>query len=204
MAAPPETTPNRRGLRSRALVLDAAEKLMAEQGYEAVTIQAVVQEAGIPISSVYHYYGSKNGILLAVMERGAERFFDALPTVERAGRDPEPFLTDWLRQVVRTLERHSDFLTLVVVMATVPPAGDEAQAAQVVSRVRDLALDGLRDALAEAFDLKPRSAAADRLARFALATVDGAFVAQAADPAAKIGRTLQHLPAALVGMRAQL
>ena len=47
----------------------------------------VVEEAGVPLSSVYHYYGSKDGILLAVMERGAERFFADLPdlTSERVG-----------------------------------------------------------------------------------------------------------------------
>lgn len=202
--AAPAATPNRRGRRSRELVLDAAEKLMAEQGYEAVTTQAVVDASGIPISSVYHYYGSKNGILLAVMQRGADRFFSALPDVGRGSHGTEQFLEDWLKQVLRTLERHQDFLTLVVVMATTPPAGDEAAAAQVVTRIREIALGGLRAQLATAFDLKPRSAAADRLARFALAAIDGAFVAQRADPRVKLGRTLQHLPAALVGMRTQL
>ena len=83
MATRADVTPNRRGMRSRELVLDAAERVMAEHGFEAATLARVVEEAGIPLSSVYHYYGSKDGILLAVMERGAERFFDDLP-------DPEP------------------------------------------------------------------------------------------------------------------
>jgi AcrR family transcriptional regulator len=48
---------------------------MAEHGFEAATLARVVEEAGIPMSSVYHYFGSKDGILLAVMERGADRFF---------------------------------------------------------------------------------------------------------------------------------
>ena len=66
-------------LRSRELVLDAAERVMAEHGFEAATVARVVEEAGIPPSSVYHYFGSKDGILLAVMERGADRFFADLP-----------------------------------------------------------------------------------------------------------------------------
>ena len=56
---------------------------MAEQGYEAATVAALVEEAGIPASSIYHYFGSKEGVLLAVMERGAERFFEALPDLDR-------------------------------------------------------------------------------------------------------------------------
>ena len=72
-------TPNRRGMKSRELVLDAAERVMAEHGFEAATLARVVEDSGVPMSSVYHYYGSKDGILLAVMERGAERFFADLP-----------------------------------------------------------------------------------------------------------------------------
>jgi Bacterial regulatory proteins, tetR family len=44
-------TPNRRGMRSRELVLDAAERVMAEQGFEAATLARVVEEAGIPPDS---------------------------------------------------------------------------------------------------------------------------------------------------------
>src|SRR6476646_1983534 len=78
-----DVTPNRRGARSREAVLDAAERLIAEHGYEAATVAALVKEAGIPASSIYHYFGSKEGVLLAVMERGAERFFDELALADR-------------------------------------------------------------------------------------------------------------------------
>ena len=43
----------------------------------------VVEEAGVPMSSVYRYFGSKDGILLAVMERGAGHFFAELPDLTR-------------------------------------------------------------------------------------------------------------------------
>src|SRR5215472_13453892 len=71
MSAPAEVRPNRRGVKSRERVLDAAERIMAEHGFEAATLARVVEESGIPMSSVYHYFGSKDRILLAVMERGA-------------------------------------------------------------------------------------------------------------------------------------
>ena len=69
-----DVTPNRRGARSREAVLDAAERLIAAHGYDAATVAALVKEAGLPASSIYHYFGSKEGVLVAVMERGAERF----------------------------------------------------------------------------------------------------------------------------------
>jgi AcrR family transcriptional regulator len=79
MAVKHDVVPNRRGERSREAVLDAAERVMAERGYEAATVASLVEEAGVPASSIYHYFGSKEGVLLAVMERGAERFHEAHP-----------------------------------------------------------------------------------------------------------------------------
>ena len=43
MATRTDVTPNRRGMRSRELVLDAAERVMAEQGFEAATLARVVE-----------------------------------------------------------------------------------------------------------------------------------------------------------------
>ena len=117
-----DVTPNRRGVRSRELVLDAAERVMAEHGFEAATLARVVEEAGIPMSSVYHYYGSKDGILLAVMERGAERFFADLPDPDRrVGRPRRAPGARSSRRPSQTLERHPDFLRLLIVFAIQPP-----------------------------------------------------------------------------------
>ncbi len=193
-----EVTPNRRGVKSRELVLDAAERVMAEHGFEAATIARVVQEAGIPLSSVYHYYGSNDGILLAVMERGAERFFADLPHWHRRNGEPAEHLATIISPVARALERHPDFLRLLIVFAAQPPAvaGDEIQA--VVTRVRRLGLERLQEQLAIAFDEDPDSATITRLARFALAAIDGAFVASQAEPAATLADVLAPLPVALV------
>jgi AcrR family transcriptional regulator len=39
---------------------------------------------------VYHYFGSKEGVLLGVMERGEERYLAALPDFDRRiGSRPE-------------------------------------------------------------------------------------------------------------------
>ena len=65
---------------------------MAEHGFEAATLARVVEESGIPMSSVYHYFGSKDRILLAVMERGADRFFADLPDLSRRPGRPAQHL----------------------------------------------------------------------------------------------------------------
>src|SRR6187397_1398506 len=108
MAVGAKVRPNRRGARSREAVLDAAERLMAEQGYEAATVSRLVEEAGIPPSSIYHYFGSKEGVLLAVMERGAERFFEALPRIDRRTGSQVEHLRALVKSTATTLARHPD------------------------------------------------------------------------------------------------
>jgi AcrR family transcriptional regulator len=204
MPVDPAVTPNRRGMRSRELVLDAAERVMAEDGFEAATLARVVAESGIPMSSVYHYYGSKDGILLAVMERGAERFFADLPDWDRRIGRPGQHLARISSSAVQTLEHHPNFLRLLIVFAAQPPTGADGEIQAVVGRIRAHALQRLRRQIAIAFDDDEHSATTDQLARFALATLDGAFLASRADPRVTLGRLLEPLPPALVAARRAL
>ena len=203
MAARPAVTPNRRGIKSRELVLDAAESVMAEDGFEAATIARVVAESGIPMSSVYHYFGSKDGILLAVMERGAERFFADLTVPGERIRPAVEHLRRVMSRVAETLPRHPGFLRLLMVFA-LQPLQTESGVDGIVARVREMALARLRMQISTAFGDDPQSARTDQLARFALAAVDGAFIAARADPEATLEDVLAPLPAALVAARRSL
>jgi AcrR family transcriptional regulator len=203
MAAHPDVRPNRRGVKSRDLVLDAAERVMAEHGYEAATLARVVEEAGIPISSVYHYFGSKEGILLAVMERGADRFFADLPSLDRRAGRPAEHLATVMSAAVRALERHPHFLRLLIVLAAQPAAG-AGQVQAVIGRIRGQALQRLQVQIGLAFGDDPHSPAIDELARFALAAIDGAFLACQADRGVTLERLLRPLPAALPAARRAL
>ena len=199
-----EVTPNRRGVRSRELVLDAAERVMAEHGYEAATLARVVGEAGIPMSSVYHYFGSKDGILLAVMARGADRFFADLPAWSEPAADPEAHLSKVVSGAVRALERHPSFLRLLIGFAAQPPDAGGGEVQAVVGRVRSHALELLRAQIAAAFGDDPHSAVTDQLARFALAAFDGAFLASQSDPDVTLDRLLQPLVPSLTASRQNL
>jgi AcrR family transcriptional regulator len=197
-------TPNRRGARSRETVLDAAERLIAAQGYEAATVAALVKEAGIPASSIYHYFGSKEGVLLAVMERGAERFFAELRVPDRRIGSRHDHLRALVRGVEASLDRHPDFLRILVVMAAQPAHADEGRVHRVVNRVREFALQRLREQMGLVFGTDLPEDAADHLARFWLAAFDGAFVAHQSQPDVTLGDLLEHLPTALIAIRREL
>jgi AcrR family transcriptional regulator len=201
MAPRAAVTPNRRGMRSRELVLDAAERVMAEEGFEAATLARVVAESRIPMSSVYHYYGSKEGILLAVMERGAERFFADLPDPDqRIGRASE-HLRAVVASATQALERNPQFLRLLFVFAIQPSQAGGDEVGEVVARVREAALARLRKQIAIAFDDDLDGLATDQLARFALAAFDGAFLSSQTDTGVTLAHLLAPLPSAITAAR---
>lgn len=53
---------------NRAKILDCALRLFAGQGYDAVGVQEIVDAAGITKPTLYHYFGSKHGLLEALLE----------------------------------------------------------------------------------------------------------------------------------------
>ena len=104
----------------------------------------------------------------------------------------------------RTLERHPDFLRLLIVFAVQPPTAGEGEIQAVVRRIREHALELLRAQIAAAFGDDPRSPVTDLLARFALAAIDGAFVACQADGGVSLEQLLQPLAASLAASRRAL
>jgi AcrR family transcriptional regulator len=204
MSSRPDVVHNRLGLRSRDTVLDAAERLIAEHGYGSTTIAMLVEESGLPRSSIYHYFGSKEGALLAAMERGAERFFDDLTIPDRRLGTALEHLHALVETVSVTLARHPDFLRLLIAAAIQPRATREPEIEQIIDRARELALSRLRAQIALAFAIEPNGDDVDHLARFALAAFDGAFIANQIQPKLTLNRLLAHLPEAIVAIRTDL
>ena len=63
--------------RSRQL-LDIAEGLFTERGYEGVSIEDIAHAAGVTRPTVYQHHGNKDGIFLACVRRARAEFEDAL------------------------------------------------------------------------------------------------------------------------------
>src|SRR5947209_15266305 len=55
--------------RSRTAILDAAEALFAEHGFEAVSLQEIGDAAGMSRGTPNYFFGSKQELYVAVLER---------------------------------------------------------------------------------------------------------------------------------------
>jgi AcrR family transcriptional regulator len=57
-------------------ILDAAEALVVQQGVEALTTRAIAEHAGVPVASLYQYFGDKEAVLLALAGRDTAEMDD--------------------------------------------------------------------------------------------------------------------------------
>ncbi|MEN3316830.1 MAG: hypothetical protein V7643_231 [Mycobacterium sp.] len=170
------TKKQQQGEQSRVLILDATERLMATQGYAATSISDIRKACGLPPSSIYWHFGSKEGVLAAVMERGADRFFAAIPMSD----DVEEQLAE-----LSTLQsQHPDFLRLFY-MLSLERNNDPAIAA-VIRRVRDTAIRRFRGAITQLVPAGASASKAERvvaeLTALAVALSDGVFFAEHLEP----------------------
>ncbi len=76
MAAEP-LTPNRRRELTRSALLDAAETVFAERGYEAAALDDIAATAGFTKGAIYSNFGNRQDLFLAVMGRHNQRLLDA-------------------------------------------------------------------------------------------------------------------------------
>lgn len=53
---------------TRARILDAAVKGFAAKGFDGARVEAIAKDANVNINLVYHYFGNKEALFIAVME----------------------------------------------------------------------------------------------------------------------------------------
>lgn len=77
-----------RGRSTREQLVQAATRLFAAQGYEATSIEAVLQESGASRGSLYHHFPGKEALFLAVLENLDTRVIASLTAATAGIADP--------------------------------------------------------------------------------------------------------------------
>jgi AcrR family transcriptional regulator len=66
---------------AKNLILQSAENLLVKNGPLAVQVRAVAREAGLTDAGITHHFGSRDGLLLALMENGSAKVREAVNNV---------------------------------------------------------------------------------------------------------------------------
>lgn len=70
-------------------ILDTAERLFFEQGYNITGINQVIEEADIAKASLYKHFESKVDLLVAYLQRYHESWYDRLEAAANKTADPK-------------------------------------------------------------------------------------------------------------------
>lgn len=97
-----------RGAETRAAVLAAALELFTDRGFEATTMRAIAQRAGVSLGASYHHYPSKGHLVLDFYRHVHERHLAAAAPVLARERDLGPRLRGVIRAAVMTCEPFHD------------------------------------------------------------------------------------------------
>ena len=66
------TRQDRRKLRTATAILNAAERLFLERGYQATTVEQLAEQADVALGSLYGHFGGKEGVYAALIDRALE------------------------------------------------------------------------------------------------------------------------------------
>jgi len=153
----------RQALRTRAAVLDVAQRRFIEDGYAASTVAAVAGDAGVSVETVYKTFGGKPGLVRAIHERGlagsgpvpAPHRSDAMQDRER---NPRAIIRNWGRLTTEVAPRVAPILLLIRSAAATDPEMAELLTESDAQRLRRMRAQ-------RALARRPRTPAAGRDAR---------------------------------------
>ncbi|BCJ46097.1 hypothetical protein GCM10010168_50460 [Actinoplanes ianthinogenes] len=178
---------------SREAILAAATGLMSRYGYAATSISRISTACGLPASSIYWHFGSKEGVYLAVLRRARLALMAGLPPATVAGPDEPRRLTRFLDAVDAVFLRHPHDLRLLVGISMLEESAGVAARAEL-AQYRMTLRRWLADSLGAVFAVSGTSPMAEDLARFLLGMVGGASIARwSQDPDASLPTADLHV-----------
>jgi AcrR family transcriptional regulator len=134
-------------------MLDAAEAVFSEHSFVAAPMDEIAQRSGITKALIYQYFGSKEGLYEAMIERGRTRLFDELTTALEGVEDGYPKLEAFVRGYFDYVDANRGTWLLLY--------GETGSAAVNEMRARNSAVveELLRSAVAEGGEFSPEMTA---------------------------------------------
>ncbi len=173
------------GVRSRGRILDAAERLFAERGYAGTGIAAIREASGLPASSIYWHFESKDDLAAAVVERATERWVADLEASEPGpGADAEA-LVAWVSRSIEEASRRLPFFMRLSLLLALELGHREPALMERLRRGRERARSLVRGSIerVRALEGEPvEGRVAEEVARLTMAFSEGAFVSRLFDP----------------------
>ena len=105
-ASQPSSSPDAYSEGAR-LILDMAKRLFAEHGFDAVSINQIARRSGVSKANVFHHFGSKDALYLAVLRSACEDTVGSLAQTRQSGNAGVDLWTFFSSQLAAMLENQA-------------------------------------------------------------------------------------------------
>ncbi|WP_327317116.1 TetR/AcrR family transcriptional regulator [Streptomyces sp. NBC_01235] len=102
-----------RGEATAELLLDVALRVYAAEGEQGFTVSAVTKASGVSLGSLYHHFGSLDGLLSALAQRWLDRLLGELVTALRGTRTARSGIRAIVRTYLAFVRDHRDAALLL-------------------------------------------------------------------------------------------
>jgi AcrR family transcriptional regulator len=127
-------------------MLRVAERAFAGRGFHGASVDAIAEGAGISKPMVYAYFGSKEGLYRAVMQRARERLLERLAAIADQDGPPDERLWNGLLAFFTFVEQERDSWTVLLSEVTLGAGPFAADGAEVRREIAALVSVLLRQA----------------------------------------------------------
>lgn len=122
---------------SRDRILRTATALFAEKGYDSVSLRDITAAAGVNISMISYYFGSKKGLYDAALAAQLSEL-SSLLSMDADAMDPRTLVREYAERAIRAHEKNPHLLKYIFRALLSPSAAQTGLFEAAVSRIYDL------------------------------------------------------------------
>jgi len=113
-------------MKSKKVIIDTALNLFVTRGYHATSIHAIAKEAGIAIGLMYHYFNSKEDMLVYIMEENMQEIRKST-MAELSKTSNENDIHNMIDALFATIIKMSDSWRLIITVSFQPDVSKTAK-----------------------------------------------------------------------------
>ena len=102
----------------RRLILDAAVRVFARQGFHATRVSDIADEAGVAYGLVYHYFSSKDEVLNELFVERWSLLLAAIEEADRTGASPREKLGAVATFIFESYRHDPELMKVIIVEVT--------------------------------------------------------------------------------------
>ncbi len=132
----------------RETILNAAEQLFADSGFNGTTTRAIAAKAGVNIAMLSYYFGTKEQLLHAVIERFSEQLGKVFGDIEDTYTDPAERLRNWITAYVDYIFENPNHARIVYRHVSVSKKKEDIlKLVSEFNKIRNIVLEAIEDGI---------------------------------------------------------